>query len=635
MSHVIIGTAGHIDHGKTALVKALTGTDTDRLKEEKERGLTIDLGFAPYGEDASIIDVPGHEKFIRNMVAGVSTIDFVILVVAADDGIMPQTREHLDILNVLQVKDGLIAITKIDLVEPDWLQLVVEEARELVQGTFLREAPIFPVSSVTGEGLEQLQEAIDRKLKTVQRRQETGLFWQPVDRSFVMKGFGTVVTGSVLSGTAHVGETLVLLPAGKIVKIRGLQRHGKPVQKVAAGDRAAINLQGIDKHQVRRGDVLATPGYFQPTSRVDVRVTLLESAPRALKSRTRVRFHVGTSEVMARLAVVGRSQIRPGETAYAQMRLEETVAVRRSDAFVIRQYSPTVTIGGGAVLDANPPRHKFAAPETLAIFRALENEKPETLLEEKLLAAGLHGLTLERLSAELGIPGNDCADILNSLVADNRVREIKMKGRAVFLHASHFQRLAQEIEQVVRQFHREHPLKQGVRKSDLPGRLAQKTAVEMLDAVLSELKHQGTLRESSGVLALKDHGVRLTGKQKQLKEKVTTCLFEEGFSTSAPEALAQKIQVELPELQEILQLLLESREVVRLEGLYFHARRIAEAHEKVVDYFARHEELTIGAFKDLLAGTSRKYAMPILNHFDALGVTERAGDVRIPGTRLR
>ncbi|MFQ5772833.1 MAG: selenocysteine-specific translation elongation factor, partial [bacterium] len=401
MSHIIIGTAGHIDHGKSALVKALTGVNPDRLKEEKERGLTIDLGFAHLGEKATIIDVPGHEKFIRNMVAGVSTINFVLFVVAADDGVMPQTREHLDILKILQVKHGIIVITKIDLVEEEWLNLVKEDVRNLVQGSFLEIAPMLSVSSITGRGISKLKTTMETQWQQIKRRENKGVFWMPIDRSFTMKGFGTVVTGSVLSGETKVGDSLELLPQKKIVRIRGLQSHGHSVEKVAPGDRAAINLQALAKDQIHRGNVLSVPNYFNVARRLDARLQLLENAPKAIKPNTRVRLHFGTTEVMARISLLNVTKIEPGVSAYVQFHLENPGCTRRLDPFVIRQYSPTTTIGGGIILDANATRHKLADPTVLHKLQALEKENPKEVLEEKLLSAKFALLTLDQLTAEI------------------------------------------------------------------------------------------------------------------------------------------------------------------------------------------------------------------------------------------
>ncbi len=634
MPHVIIGTAGHIDHGKTALVKALTGIDTDRLKEEKERGLTIDLGFAPYGEDASIIDVPGHEKFIRNMVAGVSTIDLVVLVVAADDGIMPQTREHLEILDVLQVKQGIIAITKSDLVEPDWLQLVTDDIRDMVKNTFLEAAPIIPVSAVTHEGIPTLHEAIQSILKSIQRKQVNGVFWMPVDRSFVMKGFGTVVTGSVLSGTVQVGEAIELLPAKQSVKIRGLQRHGQTVDHVSAGDRAAINLQGVSKQIVQRGHVLASPGYFKPTSRMDAKLRLLASAPRSLTSRMRVRLHVGTEEVMARVSIVQKSEIEPGESAFVQLHLENPVAAKRLDAFVVRQFSPTITLGGGVILDVNAPRHKLSHPETVAIFEALQQESPVKVLEEKLLAAGLLLPSEEKLSAELGIVKDELIKYLDELATEQRIHPIRKKGQTAFLHHTHLLQTEQSIEALLDDFHRKNPTKTGMQKPLLLKNLNRKIDPAAFDFMLGDMQHKGILQEQSGIIHLKNFRVKLTAKQQNLRQEISNCLLREGFSTSSEKELANKNGVGLQEVTEILQLMLEQQEIMRLDGLYFHAAKIQEAREKLVAFLQQHEEVSIAAFKELLGGTSRKYSMPLLNYFDSLGITERAGDVRVAGSSI-
>jgi len=632
MSHIIIGTAGHIDHGKTALVRALTGFDTDRLKEEKERGLTIDLGFAPYGENASIIDVPGHEKFVRNMVAGVSTIDLVLLVIAADDGIMPQTREHLEILNVLQVRQGIIAISKSDLVEPDWLQLVIEDVRTLVQGTFLSNAKIIPVSTVTQAGIDVLDQALQTLINALPAKSAQGLFWLPVDRAFVMKGFGTVVTGSVLSGGVSVGDTVELLPSLRAVKIRGLQRHGKAVETVGPGDRAAINLQGIEKDQAQRGFVLATPGYFKPTDRIDATLRLLESAPRPLASRSRVRLHVGTSEVMARVATVQQARIEPGTEGFVQLQLEAPVAVRRRDAFVIRQYSPTVTIGGGVILDANAPRHKLSDPSLLKTFQALQQEDPGKVVAEKVRTAGLRLLTEAQLAGELGFSNQELSTFLTELVNAGTLQVVKKRGQTAYLHEQTFQQTADFIMDQVNHFHEKHPTKTGMKKPDLLHRIPGKGDAEAVDYVLDALKRSRELQESAGILSAKNFKVTLSTAQQALKAHISTLLLETGFAPPSEQALLARLEASPDETKQILQLMLEQGEIVRLEDLYFHATKLEEARAYIIRHLKTTRELDIAAFKQMLGNISRKYAMPLLNYFDALALTEREGDVRVRGS---
>jgi len=362
MKQIILGTAGHIDHGKTSLIKALTGIETDRLKEEKQRGITIELGFAhfnlPGGQALGIVDVPGHEKFVKNMVAGATGIDIVALVIAADEGVMPQTKEHLEICQLLKIQHGLVVLTKIDMVESDWLELVKEDVSEYLSETFLSEAPMVEVSSVTGQGMEDLTDVLDKLAQEVPEKEVGHIFRVPVDRVFTMKGFGTVITGTGISGKIRVGDEITIYPQGVSTRIRGLQVHNKEENDVSAGLRTAVNLQGIEKAVIRRGDVLATKDSLRPTYMVDVDLDLLSSAPRKLKNRARVRFHSGTSEIMARVVLLERDEMKPGESCFAQIRLDEPTAVLRGDRYVLRSYSPVRAIGGGEVLNALPGRKK-------------------------------------------------------------------------------------------------------------------------------------------------------------------------------------------------------------------------------------------------------------------------------------
>ncbi len=634
MSHIIIGTAGHIDHGKTALVKALTGIDTDRLKEEKERGLTIDLGFAHFGESATIIDVPGHEKFIRNMVAGVSTIEIVLLVVAADDGVMPQTREHLDILKILQVKQGIIVITKKDLVDDDWLGLVEDDVRNLIKGSFLENARMIPVSAINGEGIREVKAELEVLYSQKKSRQDGGIFWMPVDRTFTMKGFGTVVTGSVLSGQAKIGGNLELLPHGLTVKVRGLQSHGQSVEKVSTGDRAAVNLQSIEKQQIHRGDVLAAVNYFSPSQRFDARLQLLKSAPRALKPRSRVRVHVGTTEVMARLSLIKVSKIDPGESAFVQFQLEQPATARRLDPFVIRQYSPTITIGGGVILDANASRHKLSDPSVLQKLQALQKENPAEVLESKLLSSRYGLLTLDQLSAEIAASKEAIKALIDELENREKVVLLKKVGQEAVIHCNNFEEVKDLILEAVADFHKNNPAKLGIRKAELKNFIKVKLDPELLDFVLQDLQKNNELKESSGLISLTTHKIEYSPEQEGLRKQISELLFIEKYSTSSELKIAEKLKADQKKAREVLSLMIGLKEVIRAEGnIYFHSKRVQEAEKKVATYFEKNKEITVGQFKDLLGGTSRKYALPLLLYFDGLVFTERNGVVRVLGNR--
>ncbi len=627
--HVILGTAGHIDHGKTALVKALTGVDTDRLPEEKERGMTIDLGFAHFGEHATIIDVPGHEKFVKNMVAGVSTIDLVLFVIAADDGIMPQTREHLEICRLLNVQRGIVVLTKIDLVEADWVELIKEDLRHLFKGTFLQQALIAPVSTVTGEGIAPLRAIIDRMIQELPPRPDRGVFWLPVDRTFTMKGFGTVVTGSVLSGQIAVGEELEILPEHKRARIRGLQRHGVSVKQVQIGDRAAINLQGVGIEEVTRGQVLAAPNYFRATTRMNCRVQLLASASSPLKERTRVRVHLGTAEIMARVIPLEGKEIAPGKTGYAQLKFERPAAARRLEALVIRRYSPPKTIGGGVVLDTEARALRRRDTSILAKLQSLEKEEPTALLVAQFLLPNRYAVTLEQLAAETGHNKDDLQKLLQALLQQGVILAVGKRG---FIHKQRLENLWHQLEGLLALHHQKYPMQLGMRKAEVSASLPPLADAGLMNLLLMNYKAAAKLKEIDAHWALHEHEIRLSDKQEALRRRIATILYEEGFATSSPAQLAQKLGITLTEVSELLNVMILLHDVVRLEeDIWLHVRRLEEARKRVIDYLKTHHEITVSQFKELIGNASRKFAMPIVQYFDASGVTERRGDMRVLG----
>jgi len=628
--HFILGTAGHIDHGKTALVKALTGVDTDRLPEEKARGLTIDIGFAHYGEQATIIDVPGHEKFVKNMVAGVSTIDLVLFVIAADDGIMPQTREHLEILELLQIRHGIIVITKKDLVDEEWLQLLGEEVRQFTRGTFLERAPLIFVSSSTGEGLADLKETIRVILEALPQRPDRGVFWLPVDRAFTMKGFGTIVTGSVISGEAAVGDVLEILPTKKMVRVRGLQRHGKTVQAVRTGDRAAMNVQGIATDDVARGQVLTLASYFAPSQRLNCRIRLLTSAPASLRRRARVRVHLGTVEVLARVAPIGGREISAGDEGYLQLILEKPAAARRLDPLVLRQYSPPRTIGGGVVLDAQAaPLARGRREATMEKLRSLEREEPAELVIAHLLQAGRYLVTLDHLAASTGVRREDLQKIISALQDSGEVLTIGKRG---VIHKLRVESLQTKIENLLSEFHEAHPTSIGMRKAELASQAPALSDSALLNFVIESLKAQGAIKEQEAIIALASHDIRLSPAQETLRQQVDDIFYAEAFSTSTPAALAERLRVPKNEIEIVIGVMLSNRELVRVDNdMFFHARRVQEAQDRLIAFLQEHGQITIAQFKDLMDQTSRKYAVPLLQYFDGRGITERSGDVRILG----
>ena len=462
MKQVVMGTAGHIDHGKTQLIKTLTGIDTDRLKEEKERGITIDLGFAHLtcedGTEVGVIDVPGHERFVRNMLAGVGGIDLVMLVIAADEGVMPQTREHLAICQLLRVKEGLVALTKTDLVDEDWLELVSEDTREFLKGTFLEDKPIVPVSAKSGQGIAELRRVLQALVARVPPKQLEGKFRLPVDRVFTIRGFGTVVTGTLFSGTIRVEERIEIYPKGIGAKVRGLQVHNASVPEAVAGQRTAINLQGIDKMELERGNVLGRPGEFAPTFMLDAVLQHLADAPRPLRHRARVRLHVGTSEIMGRVILLDRDDLAPGEEAYVQLRLEEPAIVLPRDRFVIRSYSPVQTIGGGMVIDVQPAKHRRGEAGLADHFQLLADGSPEEIFAHHLKQATHQGLRLAEFLPRVELSEARLRQVATTLQRAGRVRAVNT-DMGWYLHADALDTLTRELRRYLETYHRQNPLK--------------------------------------------------------------------------------------------------------------------------------------------------------------------------------
>ena len=628
MAHAIIGTAGHIDHGKTLLVKALTGTDTDRAPEEKARGITIELGFAFLGDEATVIDVPGHERFVKTMVAGVSTVDVALLVVAADDGVMPQSREHLDVLQILGVPRGVIALNKVDLAEEDWLELVEEDIAGLVEGTFLESAPVMRVSAQTGEGVDDLRQTLLSLARAGGGQRRSGPFRLPVDRAFVAKGFGLVCTGTVLAGGLGKDGSVEVLPGGRAQRVRGLQRQGADTDRVGAGDRAAVNLPGVEKGQIERGDVLAAPDSFEPTSMLDVRLRLLPSAPRALEQRTRVRLHLGTAEVMARVFLLEGQRLEAGGSALAQLRLESPSTAVWGDRFVIRRYSPALTIGGGTVLDPHPAKHRpSTAAAAAANLQAHEAPSPEGAVEPRLRAAP-HGETLQRLGGALGLTREQVLRRLEEL--GDRVRRLPLEEGEAALHAERWETAAAAVEATLGAYHAENPHVQGLRRGELRDRAARHAPDALFAHVLDGLVESGRVALKEAHVHLAGHRIRLDERQEAWRQQVEKALKGPAFDAKPDTgALVSQLGVAPGDLQPVLDAMRGLGQVAVLEGgLLVHADDLRETEEKLRRALADGGGITVAAFRDLIAG-SRKYALALLNHFDSAGIALGRGDERV------
>ena len=628
--HVVVGTAGHIDHGKTSLVKALTGIDTDRLPEEKARGITIDLGFAfleePGGLTIEIVDVPGHERFVKNMLAGVGGIDLAMLVIAADEGVMPQTREHLAICSLLHIKAGLIALTKADMVEPDWLELVREDVAGAVRDTFLAGAPILPVSAKTGQGLDELRAALRTLAQSVPQRGTDQLPRLPIDRVFTVRGFGTVVTGTLTAGALGVDDRVEVFPRKTEAKIRGLQTHGHPVTSARAGQRTAVNLQGLERAAIARGDVVGLPGTLVPSMLVDGTLELLKDAVRPLRSRARVRFHVGTSEIMARAILLDRTELAPGETSFARFRLEGQLVARPGDRFVVRSYSPVVTIGGGTLLDVDPPRFKRRGPALVAHLTLLQTGDPEAVLEEHVRHVGAAGVRLATLAGRVAFGPAQLKGLLDALQAAGRVIAVE---RDWFIHPESFARLSTLVVDTLTAFHHAGPLKPGMSREELRSR-AGGADERVFAFLLSALSADGTVKTERDKVRLASHEVRLSPDQQRVVDRLEDdFLRAEAAPPSAEEALGRAGLGGGDEEHELFQVLVQAGKLVRVkESLFFHARALDTIQTKLVALLRERKEIGPADIKDLL-GISRKYAIPLLEFFDQRRVTARVGERRI------
>jgi selenocysteine-specific elongation factor len=629
MKHVVVGTAGHIDHGKTALVKALTGIDTDRLPEEKARGITIDLGFAyleePDNLTIEIVDVPGHERFVKNMLAGVGGIDLVMLVIAADEGVMPQTREHLAICSLLRIKDGLVVLAKRDLVEEEWLELVRDDVKTLLRESFLADCPVLAVSAKTGEGLPQLTAALFELARKVPPKAQDQAARLPIDRVFSVKGFGTVVTGTLTAGRLALDDRVEIFPKGVSAKVRGLQCHGRPVGETLAGQRTAVNLQGVDRAAIERGDVVGLPGSLRASVLVDAALELIHEAPRPLKTRDRVRFHAGTSEVMARALLLERTELEPGGRAHVRYRLEAPVVALPGDRYVIRSYSPMVTIGGGTLLDVAPPRFKRKAPQLLAHLRILEAGSPEEVVEEHILQAGASGIRAGDLRARTPFGPEQLRELLHRLQEREKILAV---DREWFLHRDVQGTLRKQILSLLESFHAQHPLRSGISREELRVRLGG--AEERIFAhVLGHLETEALVKAERDKVRLASHAIRLSPDQQALLERLEAEFRTTGAAPPSPEEALGHLGLSGAEEHELFQLLLEERRLVRVrESLFFHAQTLREIEERLVAFLKEKKAITPGDFKDLL-GISRKYAIPLLEYFDGQRVTVRAGDHRV------
>ena len=632
MKSVIVGTAGHIDHGKSALVRALTGIDPDRLEEEKRRGITIDLGFAnldlqgPDGEPIRIglVDVPGHERFVRNMLAGVGGIDLVLLVVAADESVKPQTREHFEICRLLSVQRGITVLTKSDLVDAETLEVVTMEVAEFLAGSFLDPAtsPIIPVSSKTGEGLDQLKRELARLATEVPAKDSSAVFRLPIDRVFSMKGFGTVVTGTLVSGTVHKEQEVEVHPTGKRLRVRGVQVHGHAAEEAVAGQRTALNLAGVETAELARGMMLTPPGMFHPVVRLGVQIDLLPWA-KPLRQYARVHLHAFAAETIARVTLLETKQLLPSESGFALLRLDRPLVLFPGDRFILRQYSPVITIGGGCVLDAGEPAIRIDRDQRLPFLQAIASASPKEALLARVNRLWIFGLTVDEAVAETGwLPAH-----VQQLAAElKQASEIAIFGH-VLITSRWLDRVRQDILAIATHFHEANPLLPGINKQEL--RETRWGHVELFEGVVAGLLREKKLEADGELLRLPGRGVVLRDEEAESKSQIEQAFAKAGLQVPALKEVLASLPVDKTRAQKIVTLLLRDRVLVKLsDDLVFHRDALEALRRQIVAQKTKTPKLNVGNFKDLF-GVTRKYAIPLLEYLDRERVTRRVGDERV------
>ena len=627
---VIVGTAGHIDHGKSSLVEALTGTHPDRLEEEKRRGITIDLGFA-FLEEGSVrfgfVDVPGHERFVSNMLAGAAGVDLVLLVIAADESIKPQTREHFDICRLLGVKRGVVALTKSDLVDADTAVLVRLEVEEYLRDSFLEGAPIVPVSARTQAGLPELKQALLAVAQQAAGKDVARYFRLPIDRAFAIKGFGAVVTGTLISGGVAPGDEVELLPAGKRLRVRGVQSGGKTVERAAAGQRTAINLAGIEHTALQRGMVLATPGKFPATRRIDARLELLRSAPK-MKQRSRVHFHAGTCENVAELIFYAQKELAPGQSAFAQLRLQDDVLVLPGDRFIVRQFSPVTTIGGGVVLDPLARRLTLRDTGRVALLEILvRGDRLEVLAA--MTDRAVLGISFLEIVARTGWLENEIHATTQKLAESGRIKIVSAEP-LVLLSGESFNEVRQKIAARIEKFHKENPLLPGISREDLRSSLGRRVRPETFRAALDELLAQKKLETQGEIVKRAGATISLDPEEARAKEQIEKAFATAGLAVPSVKEVLSKLPVEARRAEKILQILLRDKILVRVTPeLIFHCDALAQLRDRLSAFKkTKGERISVPVFKEL-TGITRKYAIPLLEYLDRERVTRRAGDERV------
>ena len=632
MKHVIVGTAGHIDHGKTTLIRALTNRDTDRLKEEQKRGISIELGFTyfdlPSGKRAGIIDVPGHEKFIKNMLAGVMGIDIVLLVIAADEGVMPQTSEHLAILDLLGIDKGFIVMTKADLVEKEWIELVEEDIRESIKGSFLENAPIIPVSSVTRDGIEEVTKLIDELAQEVEMRDVDDMPRLPVDRVFSIAGFGTIVTGTLLSGKFNVGDEVQVFPGEDIGRIRSLQVHDEDVSTAYAGQRVAINISGIKKSEIERGDVVAPIDSMKKTMMLDAKIKLLENMDRSIENRTRLRLYIGSKEVLCRIVLLDRDVINPGEEAYAQLRLEEETVAKRGDRFILRFYSPMYTIGGGKVLEPNPNKKKQFDEKAIEELKIKEEGKSIDIIERIILDNSEKFPTIKEIATTTAILEEKVKEDIKALENKNKLVLFNLTKEVYVIHIDYFNSLKEDVLKELEKFHKNYPLKAGMPKEEIRSKFLSNANSRVGDRFIELLVEMNYIDKNMEKVHIKGFEIEYNDIQLEIKKELIHLYTSNNFMPPKKEDVYQELKYDKNQIEQVLNALISNGDIIQLNSeICLYKSTYKEAQDILINYLNKKDTITVAEYRDIL-DTNRRVALGLLEYFDQEKITKRDGDIR-------
>ena len=634
--NIIIGTAGHIDHGKTTLIKALTGADTDRLKQEKERGISIELGFTSFelanDKQAGIIDVPGHEKFIKNMLAGAAGVDLAILVVAADEGMMPQSKEHLAILDLLDVKYGVVALTKIDKVDEEWKKLVIEDTREKLAGSFLEDAAIIPVSAVEKKGIADLKTEINTIVDKISSKETESNTYFPIDRVFTLKGFGTIVTGTLFRGVIEVEDELELYPESKKLRVRSLQVHNNQVQKVYPGQRVGINLSGIDKDELQRGDVLAKVDSLFKTKYFEANLKMLKDLSFVLKNGDQIRFHIGSKEIIGRVYLYDKKELFPGEEAYVQFSLEEEIAAYLGEKFVIRRYSPMNLIGGGKVIIVDPPPRKRNENQVIELLKKIENGDWKKRIEIFINSKKFESASMEYLLKKSSLQEDELINILQDLKEDQRIIRLKKGNNSLWIHIDKFKEVKEQIIDSITSYHQHNHLEAGISKEELRSKIKFNFDNQEFNKIIKILTAKNLIKEKDNAVALFDFVINFTEKEKELKNKIIDEFLNDLYSPPALSELKDKLKIakqEEKKFNSIISYLISDQTIIRLNHEILIHRDAVEGSRKLLeDYLNKNHEIELGEFRDLIE-SSRKYALALLKKFEKDRLVKKNGDKRV------